>query len=79
MRPVHVFVVQLRPGLAALSGVVAVLHARAADISGMSYTVRGAVASLSLESRIAAADADRLVLQLDRRVDVLDVAVRSSL
>jgi hypothetical protein len=68
-------VIGLRPGLAALSGVMSVLHARLADVGGMSYTSSGGVARLHVELGGTRPQAQRLAAQVGRRVDVLSVVV----
>ncbi len=68
-------VVELRPGLAGLSSVVSVLHARLADVGDLSYAVSGEVAVLRVELGGTRLQALRLAAQVDRRVDVLSVAV----
>jgi acetolactate synthase regulatory subunit len=65
--------VDLRPGTAALTGVVSVLHARAAHVEAFDYAVHGGAASIRLSVAMSPDGAARLATQLARRVDVLDV------
>jgi acetolactate synthase small subunit len=71
-------VIHLRPGVAALTGVVSVLHARAANIEDLTYAVRDGVACLQLTSSMSREQATRLGSQVNRRVDVLNVRVAAS-
>ena len=64
--------VELRQGVAALTSVVAVLHARTADVRALRYSTTDAAARLCIELG-PAADPVRLSAQLARRVDVLGV------
>jgi hypothetical protein len=68
--------VTLRPQMTALFGVVSVLHARAADVTGMTYAVGQGAARLLVEIEAGDERARRLALHIDRRADVLDVQVR---
>jgi hypothetical protein len=53
--PVSVaLVIGLRPGLAALSSVISVLHARLADVGDLTYTQSGGAARLQVSSGAAA-------------------------
>ena len=70
-----VLVIGLRPGLAALSSVISVLHARLADIGDLTYQLTGGAARLEVELLGTRLQAQRLAAQVDRRVDVLSVAV----
>lgn len=70
MEPV-VLEVALRPGLPALLGVVAVLHARHASVRTLAYEW----GSLLITVDGSVTDADRLRAQIDRRVDVLSSTV----
>lgn len=63
------------PGVRALASVMAVLHARAADVTGMTYDPQSDHAALAISVNGAAADVQRLALQIQRRVDVVDVSV----
>ena len=67
--------VELGPGLAALTGVVAVVHARAVEVRRMSYDAGDERAFLQLVVGMDATRARRLAHQLDRRVDVTAVHV----
>jgi predicted amino acid-binding ACT domain protein len=69
-------VVDLRPGITALTGVVSVLHSRAADIADMTYAVHEGRACLQFVVNGTKAQACRLAAQVDRRADVLAVRVR---
>ena len=71
-------VVSLRPGIAALSGVVAVLHARKAEIEEVTYSVSRGTACMLISLRADAEQAKRLAAQVNRRVDVLTVDVGMS-
>lgn len=70
--------VDLRPGTAALTGVLSVLHARAAVVEALDYSVRDGAASIRLSVTMSADAASRLAAQLARRVDVLDVRLLSA-
>jgi hypothetical protein len=70
-----VLVIGLRPGLAALSSVISVLHARLADVGDLTYTPSGGGARLEVALLGTRLQAQRLAAQVDRRVDVLSVAV----
>ncbi len=75
MRAIRSINVELRPGLRALAGVMAVLHARAADVAEMTYSNSGGRAWLILKIWTNAEAAARLGLQIGRRADVLDVCL----
>lgn len=64
-------VVHLRPGVAALQGVLAVLHARAASIAELAYTVHADAARMEIRLLGSPEQSRRLASQVDRRVDVL--------
>lgn len=78
MRPV-LFEVSLRPGVRALSGVLSVLHSRAAEVAGMSYCIRSGQGSLLIRLDASSAQAELLARQIRRRVDVVDVRLREPL
>ncbi len=75
MHEVRSIDVELRPGLGALAGVMAVLHARAADVAGMTYSCSGGRARLILKICASSEAAARLGLLIDRRADVLAVCL----
>jgi acetolactate synthase regulatory subunit len=64
------------PQLSTLARVVAVLHARKADISALHYGVRRGQAELAID--VGAGDVTRLAAQLRRLVDVAEVHVAAS-
>jgi acetolactate synthase regulatory subunit len=68
----------LRPGVRALSSVVSVLHARAADVCSVVYGAHAGGATLTVGLDAAAPEADLLVRQLERRVDVVSVERRGA-
>jgi RNase P/RNase MRP subunit p30 len=70
MEPV-VLHASLKPGLSAMLGVVAVLHARRAAVRALVYQGDALVVTVAA----SAGDADRLRAQIERRVDVLSVVV----
>jgi acetolactate synthase regulatory subunit len=65
--------VDLRPGGAALAGVVLILHSRAANVASVTYAADRGVASLEIGVIASRERAERLAAQIDRRVDVLAV------
>lgn len=67
--------VRMRPGVRPLAAVVAVLHARAAQIDGLSYVVHDGAACLCITSSMPSEQGRRLAVQLDRRVDVFSTCV----
>ena len=73
--PEVALVITMWPGLAALSSVISVLHARLAEVGDLSYSVSGDVARLQVELGGTRLQAQRLATQVDRRVDVLSVQV----
>jgi hypothetical protein len=77
--PSVLYEVRLRPGVRPLIGVVSVLHARAADVTGMAYRVRSGRARLLLSINASSTDAELLARQLRRRVDVVEVRLREPL
>ena len=66
-------VVDLRPGVRALTSVISVLHARAADVTAISYAAGEGHAALGFSVDAMPAQVRLLVRQLERRVDVLAV------
>jgi acetolactate synthase regulatory subunit len=72
----YVMTVVCSPQLSALARVIAVLHARKAEISALHYGVRREQAELVIE--VAGRDVTRLAAQLRRLVDVADVQVALS-
>jgi hypothetical protein len=77
--PSVLFEVRLRPGVCPLIGVVSVLHARAADVAGMTYSVRSGRARMLLSINGSSTDAELLARQIQRRVDVVEVRLREPL
>jgi acetolactate synthase regulatory subunit len=65
--------VDLRPGAAALVGVVSVLHSRAANVTAVTYAVDRGAASIQISVVTSREGAHRLATQINRRIDVLDV------
>jgi hypothetical protein len=69
--------VDLRPGAAALAGVVLILHSRAANVATVTYAVDRGVASLQIGVIASRERAERLAAQINRRIDVLGVRLMS--
>lgn len=67
----YVMTVVCGPRLSALARVVAVLHARKAEITALHYAVGGTRAEFAIE--ISGRDVPRLAAQLRRLVDVAEV------
>jgi acetolactate synthase regulatory subunit len=67
----YVMTVVCSPRLPALARVVAVLHARQAEVSALTYGVGRARAELAIE--ISGRDVPRLAAQIGRLVDVAEV------
>ena len=67
--------IRLRPGLAAISGVMSVLHARLVEVEELTYSADDGDALLQVGVVATRDQADRMALQIDRRVDVLTVHV----
>ena len=72
-----VLALTLRPGVRSLTSVISVLHARAADVTGLDYSRCADAASLTLRCSMSEAEAELLVRQLARRIDVLSAVVQT--
>lgn len=75
MSNASLLLVDLRPGLPALNGVLSVLAARAAVVGAMTYASCDSGASLRIRVDGPFEHALRLAAQVERRIDVLSVAV----
>jgi hypothetical protein len=71
-----VLAVSLRPGVRSLTNVMSVLHARAADVTALNYSRRAGEACMTVRCSLTVGEADLLVRQLARRIDVLSAAVQ---
>jgi acetolactate synthase regulatory subunit len=72
-----VVAVKLRPGVRSLTSVVSVLHARAARVAALEYSVRSAEACLLVRCAMSDDEVDLLARQLGRCVDVLAASIHT--